>query len=151
MRDMPGASLTDAASEAVQTRLTVRFCETDLMGIVHHSNYLQYFEVGRVAWLKAQGVAYEQWAARGTHLPVVDVHLRYRRPARFDDELTISTRISGLTRASVRFAYQVLRGDELLCEGETLLACVGPGLSACRFPPEVWAVLSRFRAPAPSA
>ena len=144
-QDTPSEVSVSGRPSIVRTQLLVRFCETDLMGIVHHSNYLQYFEVGRVAWLKAQGVAYEQWAAQGTHLPVVDVHLRYRRPARFDDTLTIETWVSGLTRASVRFAYRVLRGEEVICEGETLLACVGPKLNACRFPPAVWAILEPFR------
>ncbi|MCU0654350.1 MAG: acyl-CoA thioesterase [Polyangiaceae bacterium] len=120
-----------------RTPLTVRFCETDLMGIVHHGNYLQYFEVGRVAWFKSRGATFDRW--EGIQLPVVEAHLRYRKPARFDDELRIDTWVAELKGASVRFAYRIFRvqsgSDELLCEGETLLACVGPTLIPRRFPP----------------
>ena len=127
--------------------LRVRFCETDLMGIVHHANYLQYFEVGRVDWLQRRGVSYEAWTRQGVHLPVVDVKLRYRKAARFDDELVIETSCSETTRATVLFTYRVLRSEELLCEGETLLACVGQTLTAQRFPDHVAEVLSRAEQP----
>lgn len=119
-----------------RTPLVVRFCETDLMGIVHHGNYLQYFEVGRVAWFKNRGATFDRW--EGVQLPVVEARLRYRKPARFDDDLLIETRVTELKGASVRFAYRIVRTqggkDELLCEGDTLLACVGPTLVPRRFP-----------------
>lgn len=124
--------------------LTVRFCETDLMGIVHHANYLVYFEAGRVDWLHRRGVAYEAWARRGIHLPVVDAKLRYRKAARFDEALVVETTCSDLTRVTVRFTYRILRGTDLLCEGETLLACVGPSMSPTRFPADIAAT---FRSP----
>ena len=123
--------------------LRVRFCETDLMGIVHHANYLQYFEVGRVDWLQKRGISYEGWTREGLHLPVVDVKLRYRRAARFDDALVIETSCSETSRATVLFTYRVLRGEELLCEGETLLACVGDAMAAKRFPEHVVEALNR--------
>lgn len=131
----------DAVTRA---HFTVRFCETDLMGIVHHSNYLQYFEVGRVEWLRARGVAYEKWMAQGVHLPVVDASLRYRLTARFDDRLIVETRVVDLARVSVRFGYRIVRdapGEELVCEGDTRLACVGADLRPRRFPPDVAALL----------
>lgn len=124
--------------------LLVRFCETDLMGIVHHANYLLYFEAGRVDWLHRRGVAYEAWAKRGIHLPVVETRLRYRKAARFDETLVVESTCSELTRVTVRFTYRILRGDDLLCEGETLLACVGPSLTAMRIPPDIAEV---FRSP----
>jgi acyl-CoA thioester hydrolase len=130
----------------VRVPLRVRFCETDLMGIVHHANYLQYFEVGRVEWLKSRGVSYERWVERGVHLPVVEAKLRYRKAARFDDELMIETSVVTLTRLTVRFGYRILRpspeGEALLCEGDTLLACVGADLAVKRLPPEVIEVLN---------
>jgi acyl-CoA thioester hydrolase len=104
--------------------LRVRFCETDLMGIVHHANYLQYFEMGRVEWLRRRGVTYASWAARGFHLPVVEVSIRYRKPARFDDELLLETRLSELRGYALRFEYDLRRGDELLVEGMTRLASI---------------------------
>lgn len=116
----------------VRLTLQVRFCETDLMGIVHHSNYLQYFEAGRVAWLKAHGV--DLSPATGVQLPVVDAHVRYRKPARFDDAIEVATWLPEIKGASMTFAYAVRRGDELLCEGETRLACVGTSLVPQRIP-----------------
>lgn len=124
--------------------IAVRFCETDLMGIVHHANYLNYMEAGRVDWLHRRGVSYESWAKRGIHLPVVEARLRYRKAARFDDVIAIDTTRAELSRATVRFTYRLLRGADLLCEGETLLACVGHDLAPRRIPDDVVAI---FRSP----
>jgi acyl-CoA thioester hydrolase len=122
----------------------VRFCETDLMGIVHHANYLLYFEAGRVDWLHRRGIAYAMWAKRGIHLPVVETRLRYRKAARFDETLIVETTCGELTRATVRYTYRIFREGDLLCEGETLLACVGPALTAIRIPADIAEV---FRSP----
>lgn len=125
-------------------RLTVRFAETDLMGIVHHSNYLQYFEAARVEWLKARGVSYDSWVRAGIHLPVVDAVLRYKKPAKFDDTLLVGARVAEVTRVTVRFHYEITRevGGDLVCEGETRLACVGHDLRPRRWPAEVERLLS---------
>lgn len=125
-------------------RLVVRFAETDLMGIVHHSNYLQYFEAARVEWLKARGVAYDDWVRAGIHLPVVDAKLRYVRPAKFDDTLDVAARVAELTRVTVRFHYDITRDSDgaKICEGETRLACVGHDLKPRRWPAEVERLLS---------
>jgi len=117
--------------------LQVRFCETDLMGIVHHANYLTYFEAGRVDWLHRRGVSYDIWTKQGIHLPVVDAHLRYRKAARFDDVLVIETTCAVVTRVTVKFAYRILRDGVLLCEGDTLLACVGDDMSPKRVPASI--------------
>jgi len=121
--------------------LTVRFCETDLMGIVHHANYLVYFEAGRVDWLRRRGVRYEEWASRGVHLPVVETRLRYRKPARFDEELVVETTCFEVSRVLVRFGYVIKRGDVHVCDGETLLACVGHDLAPKRLPADIADVL----------
>jgi acyl-CoA thioester hydrolase len=123
--------------------LLVRFCETDLMGIVHHANYLTYFEAGRVDWLHRRGVAYEEWARQGIHLPVVETRLKYRKAARFDEQLVVETTCHETRRATVRFTYRIFRGDELLCDGETLLACVGSDLGLKRIPDELRDVFAR--------
>ena len=120
--------------------LAVRFCETDLMGIVHHANYLAYFEAGRVDWLHRRGIAYEAWAKRGIHLPVVEARVRYRKAARFDETLVVATTCVELTRVTVRFGYVITRDEQRLCEGETLLACVGLDLAPKRFPEDIAAV-----------
>lgn len=130
-----------------RTELLVRFCETDLMGIVHHANYLTYFEAGRVDWLHKRGVSYERWVREGVHLPVVETRLRYKKPARFDDRLTIESACAEVKRVTVRFDYRVLRGDELMCLGETLLACVGDDLAPKRLPPGIEEVFKSAELP----
>lgn len=130
-----------------KTSFLVRFCETDLMGIVHHANYLQYFEMGRVDWLHRRGVSYEVWVEQGVHLPVVETRLRYRKAARFDERLELETSAIEPTRVTVRFVYRLLRKNELLCEGETLLACVGHDLAPKRFPPDIAAVFKMAEIP----
>lgn len=138
---MPATTLPDTPPHLTSRYgLVVRFCETDLMGIVHHANYLTYFEAGRVDWLHRRGVAYEAWAQRGVHLPVVEARLKYRKPARFDEELVVETTCREVRRVAVRFTYRIFRGDDLLCDGETLLACVGPDLELKRIPDDISAV-----------
>lgn len=116
----------DPAKARSVVRMRVRFAETDLMGIVHHGSYALYLEQARVEWLRRRGVAYSEWASRGMHLAVVELHVRFRAPARFDDELDVETTLAQLGAASFRFDYRVTRAGEetLLAEGHTLLACV---------------------------
>jgi acyl-CoA thioester hydrolase len=127
--------------------LRVRFQETDLMGVVHHANYLSYFEAGRVDWLRKRGLYYDTWIQQGIHLPVVETHLRYRKAAKFDDVIQVETALASLTRVTMRFDYRVLRGSEFLCEGETLLACVGDNLAPTRITPHMAEVLARAELP----
>ncbi|HXN34174.1 MAG TPA: acyl-CoA thioesterase [Polyangiaceae bacterium] len=107
-------------------RVRVRFGETDLMGITHHASYANYMEVGRVEWLRRRGVTYASWAERGIHLPVVELSIVYRAPARFDEELDVETSIVEVRAASLRFGYRIVRAsDATLCaQGSTRLACV---------------------------
>ena len=119
-------STIDPAKAQSVVRMRVRFAETDLMGIVHHGSYALYLEQARVEWLRRRGVAYVDWASRGMHLAVVELHVRFRAPARFDDELAVETTLADLRAASFRFDYRLTRASEstLLAEGHTLLACV---------------------------
>lgn len=104
--------------------LRVRFCETDLMGIVHHGSYLVYFEAGRVEWLRRRGVTYADWANRGVHLPVVEAHVSYKAPSRFDDLLVVETTLSELRSVSMKFSYAIRREGTLITEGYTRLGCI---------------------------
>jgi acyl-CoA thioester hydrolase len=126
-------------------RLRVRFYETDLMGIVHHGSYVGYLEVARVEWLRRRGVAYATWAQRGLHLAVVDLALKYRAPARFDDEIDVEAVLGEWRAASIRFDYRLLRvGDgALLAEGSTRLACVDGAGALKRIHDEMTDVLAR--------
>lgn len=114
--------------------LRVRFCETDLMGIVHHGSYLLYFEAGRVEWLRRRGVTYADWASRGVHLPVVEAHVSYKAPARFDDLLDVETRLTELRTVSLKFSYTIRREGTLICEGMTRLGCIDDKHALLRIP-----------------
>lgn len=124
----------DPTKSVTRTDLRVRFCETDLMGVVHHSNYLVYFEVGRVDWLRKRNITYADWTDRGVQSPVVDAKLQYRTPARFDDLLTIETTLAQLRNVSLDYSYRVLRGETLVAEGSTRLACIDQHGKLLRMP-----------------
>ena len=120
-----------------RTDLRVRFFETDLMGIVHHAAYLTYVEAGRVEYLRRRGADYRALTERGFHMPVVEAHLEYKKSSRFDDELIVETRLGAKSRVTVRFDYRVLRGEELLVRGHTLLACVDDAHKPRRIPEDI--------------
>lgn len=106
-----------------ETRVRVRYAETDQMGVVYHSNYLIWFEVGRIEFIRELGLDYKRMEAEeGCGIAVVEVTARYRTPARYDDEIVIRTTLRAARGAVVRFGYNVLRAEDdvLLCEGETV-------------------------------
>jgi acyl-CoA thioester hydrolase len=121
------------------------------MGIVHHGTYISYFEVGRVEYMRRRGLDYHSWTELGIHLPVVEAYVRYRRTARFDELLSIETRLTELARVKVRFDYRLLRepegseidpDDQIVAEGHTVLACVDQHHIPRRIPPEAASVLT---------
>jgi len=120
------------------------------MGIVHHARYLSYMEVARVEWLRRRGVTYADWTRRGMHLPVVEVSVRYRSPARFDDDLDIETSLGEVRAATVRFDFRLVRVPErILCaEGWTRLAHVDGRHALRRITKEIVAELTRPERPA---
>jgi acyl-CoA thioester hydrolase len=126
-------------------RVRVRFYETDLMGIVHHGSYVAYLEVARVEWLRRRGVAYSDWAVAGLHLAVVELSLKYRAPARFDDEIDVEVVLAERRAASIRYDYRLVRAADgvLLAEASTRLACVDREGQLRRVRDEVVAVLAR--------
>ncbi|MCR6657436.1 MAG: acyl-CoA thioesterase [Opitutus sp.] len=105
----------------IETRaqITVRYAETDMMGIVYHANYLPWFEVARTQLLREQGFPYRQLEADGYRIPVLEVSAKYVRPAVYDDTLTIVARISEPPSLRIAIEYQVLRGEELLATGRS--------------------------------
>ena len=141
-------AVTDPAAARSTVRVRVRFCETDLMGIVHHGNYAAWLEVARVEWLRRRGVAFATWASRGLHLAVVELSLRFRTPARFDDEIDVETTLALVRAASFRFDFRLVRVADgaLIAEASTLLACVTLEGAARRMTPEVAEVLGRSEA-----
>jgi acyl-CoA thioester hydrolase len=105
-----------------ETRVRVRYAETDKMGVVYHANFVVWFEVGRADLCRECGFSYRDMEVEDdAHLMVVDLKVRYRRPARYDDDVLVRTRVAGFAKRTVRFAYEVMRpatGD-LLADGET--------------------------------
>ena len=118
-------------------QIRVRYSETDAMGFLHHSNYLSYFEVGRTELFRAQGGNYRRMEELGLYFVVARIEVRYRRPARYDDLLTLETAISRVTPAKLQHHYRILRGDELLTEADSVLACVNGQGEVQRIPEEL--------------
>jgi acyl-CoA thioester hydrolase len=104
--------------------LRVRYPEVDGMGYLHHSRYLQYFEMGRIEILRQLGVSYADLEKQGVFFVVVKAQVHYRAPARFDDELELTTRIVKQTHVRFDHAYEVKRAGMLVAEGTTTIACV---------------------------
>src|SRR5262245_64264601 len=105
-----------------ETRLRVRYAETDQACVVYHSNYLIWFEVGRVELCRDYGFNYRDMETEAdTFLPVTEARVKYRVPARYDDEIIVRTRVTELRSRAIRFAYEGLRGDDgaALAQGET--------------------------------
>jgi acyl-CoA thioester hydrolase len=107
-----------------EIQIRVRYQETDAMGVLHHANYFTYFEIGRTELLRANGRDYRDVEAEGTFMVVVRIDCKYMRPARYDDLLTLRTTTTRVTAAKIEHAYQLFRGDELLAEAHSTLACV---------------------------
>jgi acyl-CoA thioester hydrolase len=125
--------------------LRVRYADTDQMGFAYYANYLRWFEVGRAELLRSQGLSYRAVEEAGVSLPVVEASCRYLRPARYDDLVAIETGVAELGRASVRFAYRVVRDDDgaLLAHGHTVHAFLGRDGRPVRPPREVTDLLER--------
>jgi len=104
--------------------IRVRYAETDRMGLLHHANYLVYFEQGRVELLREQGVSYKDLEDQGYLLVLTQVEVRYRSPARYDDVLTLRTIVERVTGVRIDHRYELRRAETLLAEGKTTLACV---------------------------
>jgi acyl-CoA thioester hydrolase len=117
-----------------RSQITVRYAETDMMGIVYHGNYLPWFEVGRTTLLKECGIVYRELEAQGYRLPVVEVGVKYFRPALYDDTVTVITQLRERPLLRIRLDYEVRRGDELLVTGFTVHTFINPAGEPVRPP-----------------
>jgi acyl-CoA thioester hydrolase len=103
----------------------VRYAETDQMGVVYHSNYLNYLELGRVEWLRSLGYSYAELEKKGVLLPVVHAELNYRFPARYDELIRVETEVSSIGKSSIEFSSQLYNeNDALVLEGKIKLVCL---------------------------
>jgi acyl-CoA thioester hydrolase len=122
--------------------LRVRYAETDQMGVVYHSNYFIWFEMGRVEFLRQLGFEYKQMEIDDDcHLPVVEANCRYKAPARYDELLIVETRVIAVRSCVVKFAYRLLRANpdgpaspQLLAEAETTHVVVDGDMKKRSFP-----------------
>ena len=104
--------------------IRVRYAECDPMGVLHHSRYFEYFEMARTELLRQAGARYRDLEERGVLFVVARAECRFRRPARYDDELLLKVEVARMTKARIDHKYELYRDGLLLCEASTVLACV---------------------------
>lgn len=120
----PASSPSVPEKDLFELSVRVRYAECDPMNVAHHSAYTIWMEMARTEMLRRRGVAYRELEARGVFFVVVRLSVRYRRPARYDDALTIRARLKPSAGVKVEHEYEILRDGELLATAETTLACV---------------------------
>lgn len=103
----------------------VRYAETDQMGVVYHGNYAQYLEMGRVEWLRSMGISYKNMEENGIMLPVISLYVNYKKPAMYDDLLTVRTILKKKPTVKIEFDFQIYNEkQELLAEANVVLAFI---------------------------
>ncbi len=104
--------------------IRVRYAETDAMGFLHHANYLTFFELGRTELFRSAGGDYRAMEEQGLYLVVVDIKVKYRKPARYDDLLRLTTELIHFNKVKLVHEYKIYNGETLLAEGESSIVCV---------------------------
>jgi acyl-CoA thioester hydrolase len=125
------------AVNSYETRLRVRYAETDKMGVVYYANYLVWMEVGRAEYCRAAGIRYRDMELDdGILLAVVEAHCRYLRPARYDDEVAVKTWVSNASTRAVEFSYEIrdVQSGRQLAAGSTKHVFLGPEMKPVRLP-----------------
>ena len=127
-----------------ESRLRVRYEETDTMGVVYYAKFLVWLEVGRVGLMRDVGFGPKEWARRDLSWPVVQAHADYRAPARFDDEILVKTRIASIGNKSIRFENEMYKLPEgrLLATGNTVHALMNKGGKTIPFSADLKAKLT---------
>lgn len=115
---------------AVDTKIRVRYKETDRMGVVHHSNYYTWFEIGRGEYMRARGMTYRSMEEKGWMLPVIETRCFYKQPAKYDDTVIIRTRMAEFKGVRLKMEYEVIREEDgaLLAKGYTVHAITDANL-----------------------
>lgn len=108
-----------------EIQIRVRYGETDQMGVVYHGNYSNYFEVGRLEWLRSLNISYKKMESEGVLLPVVSLAIKYKKPVYYDDLIIIQTELVKLPTASIDFSYKLMNQQrEILATASTTLAFI---------------------------
>jgi len=119
------------------TKIRVRYSETDQMRVVYHGNYAQYFEIGRVEWLRNKGISYKWMEENGIMLPVVSLTMNYKKPARYDELLNLKTILKNRTTVKIEFDYELYNeSGELLTTGNSILVFVDMKTGKPMVPPQ---------------
>lgn len=117
--------------------LRVRYSETDQMGVVYHGSYLPYFEIGRVEWLRNLGVSYKSMEENGIALPIVNININYKKPARYDDLLLVTTCLKGQHSVKIEFSCKIENDKgELLTTADFVLVFVDIKTGRPTHPPQ---------------
>ena len=120
-----------------ELKVRVRYAETDQMGVVYHGNYAQYFEMGRVEWLRNMGFSYKSMEEAGIMLPLVSLSMNYKKPARYDDELTVKSIFKSQSSVKIEFDYEIYNvNNELLTIGNSILVFVDIKTGRPTLPPD---------------
>jgi acyl-CoA thioester hydrolase len=129
-----------------ETRIRVRYAETDQMGVVYHANHFIWFEVGRVELLRQLGFSYRDMEKNdGCLIAVADARCRYKAPALYDDEIIVRTHIKNIRNSLIHFGYELLRANDgtLLAEGETTHIVTDPHLNVIAIPEKYMSVFKQ--------
>jgi acyl-CoA thioester hydrolase len=131
-------------SEIIETTFYVRFAETDLMGIVHHSQYIVWMEEGRSDLMRRKGFTFDQWERVGIAFAVSELQLRYHAPARYGERVTVRTRVESLRSRQIVFGYEIVNADsgQALVTGTVKLIAVDKQNQVRTIPPEVQKLLA---------
>lgn len=140
----PAVGTVAAVARVHVEKVSVRYAETDRMGVAHHSSYLLWFELARTGLLREAGHAYRELETGGVRLPVIEYGCRFLKSADYDDALEIETTARALRSRAVTFDYVVRRGGDVLAQGFTHHVCVDSNQRPRRFPDEVLASLAPF-------
>jgi len=130
--------MTPRGPTSCDLAIRVRYAESDPMGYLHHSKFFEYFEMGRTELLRQAGLRYRDLEARGFFFAVARVECRFKSPGHYDDELVLRTTIERMSRARIDHAYVLRRGQTILCEANSTLACVDRNGKLIAIPDELF-------------
>lgn len=133
-------------TEVYTHQIRVRYAECDAMGYLHHAKYFEYLEEARTEALRAHGFAYRDLESEGIFYVVAKASIRYQKPIRYDDVVTVETAIERFTRTRIDHAYRLICGGVLTTEASTTLACVGRDGRPQVMPDRIWSTRQESRA-----
>lgn len=130
--------------------IRVRYAETDAMGVVHHSVYPVWLEIGRSDFLRELGQSYSEWEAQGVFMPLSEVHVRYRQPAHYEEIVEVYTHIKEANRRKITFAYRIMRGEIRISEATTVHIVSSGSGRAQPLPEALWKLIEQDSVQGPS-